>query len=209
MSLRHIRRQGCNTPSKCPPNANKNEAGYRDEFEHAVLNWLSVLTRRTRRSPARSPTGLPIERQLSAAVEYGQTKTLSLEERAALAARAFIRHRYTDYEGFICSPPNSSNSINDLDTDIVEVGDYREIKQAAHGDVDAFLDKPSQNPTTGDLTRRLYPEIHGNVSSRVNESVLWAPCKGDDGRCGGSGSGGGGVSRRAPSSVAFVVGVHG
>ena len=28
----------------------------------------------------------------------GRTKTLTLEERAALAARADIRHRYTDYD---------------------------------------------------------------------------------------------------------------
>jgi len=60
----------------------------------------------------------------------GRTKTLSVQERAPLAARALIRHRYTDYE----------------DRLIAEVWDddylYWEVKADAHGEVDQFLIRP-------------------------------------------------------------------
>ena len=56
----------------------------------------------------------------------GRTRTLSVTERAALAARACIRHRFTGYE-----------------TDLEQVWDddflYREIKTTAQVSVDAFL----------------------------------------------------------------------
>ena len=57
-----------------------------------------------------------------------------------MAARAFIRHRYTDYNDrlFVVELIESDQ---DMDGDIVEVGDYREIRQAAHRDVDAFLER--------------------------------------------------------------------
>ena len=65
---------------------------------------------------------------------------LELEGRAALAARAFIRHRYTDYEDQLFSLELSAFD-QDIDADIIEVGEYPEIKQAAHRAVDAFLDE--------------------------------------------------------------------
>ena len=64
----------------------------------------------------------------------GRTKTLTLDERAALAARAFIRHRYTDYEQQLAGLDRDSflAEVNDFD--------YRQIKQAAHDAVDAYLE---------------------------------------------------------------------
>lgn len=59
----------------------------------------------------------------------GRTRTLSLEERAALAARALIRHRYTDYE----------------DRLVAEVWDdtylYGHVKADAQRAVDRYLEQ--------------------------------------------------------------------
>lgn len=79
----------------------------------------------------------------------GRTRTITIEERAALAARALIRHRFTSYED-----------------DLVEVWDddflYREVKADAQSRVDAFLERhrgphPSQEtssaPTGSDRSR--------------------------------------------------------
>ncbi|WP_448073564.1 DUF2293 domain-containing protein [Georgenia yuyongxinii] len=61
----------------------------------------------------------------------GRTRKLSLEDRAALAARAWIRHRFTDYE----------DRLNGLYGDdlLLDELDYRDIKHNAHSAVDAFL----------------------------------------------------------------------
>lgn len=58
----------------------------------------------------------------------GRTKTLPLEERAALAARAEIRHSHTDYH----------ERLDDvgLDDEL-----YRQVKAEAHVAVDRFLDE--------------------------------------------------------------------
>jgi hypothetical protein len=63
----------------------------------------------------------------------GRTRKLSVEERAALAARAYVRHRYTNYE-------------DALDAVAFEQGWddqylYREIKAEAHEVVDDFLER--------------------------------------------------------------------
>ena len=58
----------------------------------------------------------------------GRTRTIALEERAGLAARAFIRHRLTSYE-------------DDLVDRVVWDDDFlhREVKATAHQAVDGFL----------------------------------------------------------------------
>ena len=65
---------------------------------------------------------------------------MTLDERAAFAARAFFRHRHTDYEDRLFSLELSELDI-DSHVGIDDVGDYREIKRAAHGEVDAFLEQ--------------------------------------------------------------------
>ena len=61
----------------------------------------------------------------------GRTKLLRLEERAELAARVTIRHRFTDYD----------DRLVELDPFEAEVDDfeYRSIKHAAQDAVDDFL----------------------------------------------------------------------
>ena len=70
----------------------------------------------------------------------GRTRLLSLQERAALAARAYIRHRYTDYE-------EQLDRFGLLDDDL-----HREIKAAAQWSVDEFLDAHRQPSTTSAST---------------------------------------------------------
>ena len=69
----------------------------------------------------------------------GRTRTLSVDQRAALAARAYIRHHLTGYH----------DALDDLATE--EPWDdeylYRQIKAEAQQDVDEFLAK-HRRPTT-------------------------------------------------------------
>jgi hypothetical protein len=117
----------------------RGEAAYRDEFRAAVIEWLEF-------APANSELALEIA---DGAVEraavvgsgrVGRTKTLSLEERATLAARAYLRHRYTDYEDRLLTAEDAGLDF-DQDPDLVDIGDYREIKQTAQRQVDAFLER--------------------------------------------------------------------
>lgn len=117
----------------------KNEARYRAEFEDAVMQWLNFSSEHA--AMAREIAHGAVDRAaVVGSGRVGRTKTVTLEDRAALAARVFIRHRYTDYEDQLLTLELSAFD-QDIDADIVEVGEYREIKQAAHRAVDAFLDE--------------------------------------------------------------------
>jgi hypothetical protein len=61
------------------------------------------------------------------------------QERAALAARAYIRHRHTHYEDQLLGI-ELIELDDDIDAAIVEVEEYRAIKQTAQRDVDNFLE---------------------------------------------------------------------
>jgi hypothetical protein len=61
----------------------------------------------------------------------GQTTKLPLEERAALAGRAYIRHRFTDYEDELVEVDPFETALDDVE--------YRDIKSRAHETVDEFL----------------------------------------------------------------------
>lgn len=114
----------------------KQEVVYRDELEEAIRRFLAF-------APEHTALADQIARDAAtrAAVvgsgRVGRTRTLSLEERAALAAKAFIRHRYTGY-------------ADDLfDASIEDPSDegrwYHDIKAEAQSDVDDFL---AQHRTT-------------------------------------------------------------
>jgi hypothetical protein len=117
----------------------KQEVVYRDELEEAIRLFLAF-------APEHTALADEIAREAAtraAAVgsgRVGRTRTLSLEERAALAAKALIRHRYTGYDDDL------------FDTPIEDPWDeglwYREIKAEAQRDVDDFLAK--HRTTTGD-----------------------------------------------------------
>ena len=115
----------------------KVEEAYCTEFAAAVVAWLDF---------APEHAGLAEQIATSAADRavvvgsgrVGRTRLLPLEERAALAARATIRHRFTGYD----------DRLAELDPFGAETGDfeYRTIKHAAHDAVDDFLDAHRRPP---------------------------------------------------------------
>ena len=115
------------------------ETAYRAEFEEAVLRWLAFAPQHQLIADEIA-RGAVDRAAVVGSGRVGRTKQLTLDERAALAARAFIRHRHTDYEDRLFSLELSELDI-DSDIGIGDVGDYREIKRTAHGEVDAFLEQ--------------------------------------------------------------------
>jgi hypothetical protein len=108
----------------------KVEGAYRSEFTAAVLAWLDF-------APEHTELAVEIaEAAATRAVEVGsgrvgRTKQFPLEERAALAARATIRHRFTDYEDHLVE-------LDPFESDVDDYA-YRLAKKAAHEAVDDFL----------------------------------------------------------------------
>lgn len=109
----------------------RSEADYRAEFVVAVLQWLDFTDEHQALAEAIA-AGSAEQAAVVGSGRVGRTKTLSLDERAALAARAYIRHHHTAYEDelFELDPFEA-----DIDDD-----DYRRIKQAAQRAVDEFLE---------------------------------------------------------------------
>lgn len=71
--------------------------------------------------------------------EVGRTRTLTLEERAELAARACIRHRYTDYEERLRLA--REEAFLDGEVFALDDRDYHLIKEDAHLQVDEFIER--------------------------------------------------------------------
>lgn len=112
----------------------KAEVGYRREFEQAILLWLDFAPEHA--EIAHDIAANAVERAaVVGSGRVGRTRTLSLEDRAALAARAYIRHRYTDYEDHL-----EGLDFAGLEENLSGL-DYRDIKRAAHRAVDDFLEQ--------------------------------------------------------------------
>lgn len=108
----------------------KVEETYRVQFAAAVVAWLDFAPEHN--GVAEGIAHAAAERAVAVGSgRVGRTKVLPLEERAALAARATIRHGFTDYD----------DRLAGLDPFEVEVDDfeYRTIKQTAHDAVDDLL----------------------------------------------------------------------
>ena len=107
----------------------RQEERYRGELEEAIVGFLAFgpkhqeLARRVAKETAAHAAVVGSGR-------VGRTRKLTLDERAALGARAYIRHSFTSYH-------------DDLDAVSPEHWDeeylYREIKGAANEAVDRFL----------------------------------------------------------------------
>jgi hypothetical protein len=106
------------------------EARYRVELATAVQAWLSFAPEHAALA-AEIANGVAEHATVVGSGRVGRTRTIALEERARLAARAYIRHRYTDYE----------ERLGDLDAFLAAIddADYREVKHDAHARVDQFL----------------------------------------------------------------------
>ena len=94
------------------------EEKYRQEMEAAILDYLDFAAEHTELAKT-----IAEEAAARAAVvgsgRVGRTRTISLGERAALAARAHIRHHHTDYE----------ESLADLELAFDDEEEYRWIKR--------------------------------------------------------------------------------
>jgi hypothetical protein len=106
----------------------RQEGRYHDELRDAVLEFLAFTPEH-----AELAADIADKTATHAAVvgsgRVGRTRLLSLQERAALAARAHIRHHHTDYH-------------HDLDRIPLVLDDdelYREARGSAHLAVDEFL----------------------------------------------------------------------
>lgn len=108
------------------------QAASLQEFAAAVFRWLDF-----------APQHQTLATEVSVgAVEHaarvanrmvGRARMLPVDERAALAARSFIRHRHTDYD----------ERLLDLDPLVIEAdgADYRRVLRTAHRLVDEFLEE--------------------------------------------------------------------
>jgi len=109
----------------------KQEAKYRNVLAEAVYTHLDFASRY--RKLARKISQETAERATVVGSErVGRTKKLMLEDKAALAVRAYIRHNHTKYDDKLAS----SELILDPHSCL-----YREIKSEAEEEVDEFLDK--------------------------------------------------------------------
>lgn len=106
----------------------RQEARYREELTAAIVGYLAFV-------PEHQALAEKIAHDAAerAAVvgsgRVGRTRLLPLEERAALAARAELRHGYTDYE----------EQLTALSLDGDDDETYRQIKAKTHDELDAFL----------------------------------------------------------------------
>lgn len=72
------------------------EADYQVELRNTVLRWLDFSAEHHDLA-ARIADGADVRATVVGSGRVGRTKTLSVDERAELAARAYIRHHHTDY----------------------------------------------------------------------------------------------------------------
>jgi hypothetical protein len=110
----------------------RQEVAYREELADAIRRFLEF-------PPQWAELADEIAEAASAQTavvgsgRVGRTRTLSLDQRAALAARAYIRHHLTGYH----------DALNDLATEDSWDDEYlyRQIKADVQHDVDEFLAK--------------------------------------------------------------------
>ncbi len=107
----------------------RQEARYRQALTAAIVDYLAF--RPEHQQLAESIAQEAAERAaVVGSGRVGRTQLLSLPDRAALAARAQIRHAHTDYE----------QQLDDEAVTVVDDKLYRAIKAEAQEDVDEFLE---------------------------------------------------------------------
>src|SRR5699024_489326 len=106
------------------------EDNYRADLANAIIEYLSFHP--THRQLA-SDIAEGAARQAAevGSGRVGRVQRWSIPQRAELAARAWIRHRYTNYEDQLASTLGDDLLADELA--------YREIKSSAHNAVDDFL----------------------------------------------------------------------
>ena len=107
------------------------EDRYRVEFADAIRSWLAFRPEFAALADEIAVGAAERAAEVGSG-RVGRTKTLTVDERAALAARAFIRHRYTSYDDELFEGELEGEGY---------LGDfaYRQIRAEAHEQVDEFL----------------------------------------------------------------------
>jgi hypothetical protein len=113
----------------------RQEQRYQAELTEAILRYLDF-------APRDAPLAAEIAREAAARAavvgsgRVGRTQMIPVEERAVLAARAYIRHRHTRYEDEL-----DRGAFRDgWDAEFL----YRDIKTAAQAAVDDFIETHRQ-----------------------------------------------------------------
>ena len=111
------------------------ESRYRVEMEGAKLDFLAFRPEHAMlaREIARGATA---QATVVGSGRVGRSRKLSLPERAELAARAYLRHRCTDYETQLEKASTGSDFALERDP---EDPLYREVKSEAKKNVERFL----------------------------------------------------------------------
>ncbi len=119
------------------------EDRYRTELAAAIVDFLAFRTA-YQELAIEIADGAARQAAEVGSGRVGRTRTLSVEERAVLAARAWIRHRYTDYETRLDTTYGDDLLLDELT--------YREVKSAANRAVDDFITahRDAQQPPAGE-----------------------------------------------------------
>lgn len=108
------------------------EQRYEDQLRRAILVFLAFQPQHA--TVAEEIGGAAAARAaVVGSGRVGRTQTIPIEERAALAARARIRHHHTSYHDRL----DAAFEQLDWDDDYL----YRDIKREAHQAVDEFLER--------------------------------------------------------------------
>jgi len=110
------------------------EDAYREAFAEAIVVFLNFAPEHADLAQAIAAEAAGRAAEVGSG-RVGRTRTLDISERAALAARALIRHRHTDYEDRLAGEVWDDDYL------------YREAKRDAHHAVDAFLEHHRRTST--------------------------------------------------------------
>jgi hypothetical protein len=111
----------------------RQEDRYREQLAAAILDYLDFAPEHGELAGDIAATAATRAGEVGSG-RVGRTRTLTLEDRAELAARAHIRHHHTSYH----------DTLADLPIESMLYGDdwlYREAKATAQLEVDDFLDR--------------------------------------------------------------------
>jgi len=109
---------------------------YREELSDAIVSYLDFAPEHAELAKNIATEAADRAAEVGSG-RVGRTRTLEINERAALAARALIRHRYTGYEDRLAQEVWEDDYL------------YREVKADAHRAVDEFLERHRLVPTEG------------------------------------------------------------
>ena len=104
------------------------ESAYQRQFAEAVLHYLRFAPRH-KRLARQIAEGSARQATVVSSGRVGRTAKLTLEEKAELAARAYIRHRHTDYE----------DRLFELGAFDLDDSPHGEARREAQEQVDEFL----------------------------------------------------------------------